>query len=540
MTTIGTILVASLAEGFVLRLAPHTQELVHVGGFVCIRERTYKHFCLVTDLRLGSTLPAALDTITTITNPIVCDLLKKRFLYTQAQLKPMLTLTAGGDFYQAKSIPPHASCAHIASEQDLAAIFGSEADPSNSYFAIGTPLVGSTPICINLQSLSERSSGVFGKTGTGKTFITRLLLAGCINQKKAVTIIFDMHNEYGHAARSEDGAKTTVPGLKTLFPSRVATFSLDPQSTRKRGSSPDVTITLPLESVRIEDIMLLQQELNLHPTACEAAYLLAAQYKNRWLCELFAAKDRLVELAAKTGAHPESLAALYRKLKAIERLPFFTTDTQNTGSEKTVIDQMINYIDNGISIVIEFGRYTSTICYLLIANIITRRLHSAYHAKVEEYLGNVARVAEPHQLIIVIEEAHKFLNTANARQTIFGIIAREMRKYYISLLVVDQRPSSIDSEILSQIGTKIIAQLSDEKDIAAALTGAPHANDLKNILSTLDSRGQTLIIGHAIPMPIVINTRRYDSKFFATLQKQKNTPAVDAHSDDITKLLYGN
>jgi len=40
-------------------------------------------------------------------------------------------------------------------------------------------------------------------------------------------------------------------------------------------------------------------------------------------------------------------------------------------------------------------------------------------------------------------------------------------------------------------------------------------------------------------MPIVINTRRYDSTFFATLQKQK-TAAVDANSDEITKLLYGN
>ena len=193
MSSIGTIIVASLAEGFTLRLAPHAQDLVHVGGFVCISDRTYKHFCLVTDLRLGSTHQAALDTIMTIPNPAVSDILKKRFLYTQAQLKPMLTVTANGNFYQAKSIPPHASCAYIASEQDLATIFGSEADSSHAYFAIGTPLVGTTPICINLQSLSERSSGVFGKTGTGKTFITRLLLAGCINQKKAVTIIFDVY-----------------------------------------------------------------------------------------------------------------------------------------------------------------------------------------------------------------------------------------------------------------------------------------------------------------------------------------------------------
>ena len=59
--------------------------------------------------------------------------------------------------------------------------------------------------------------------------------------------------------------------------------------------------------------------------------------------------------------------------------------------------------------------------------------------------------------MITIEEAHKFLNPMAAKQTIFGTIAREMRKYYVSLLVVDQRPSSIDDEVLSQIGTRITA-----------------------------------------------------------------------------------
>ena len=57
-----------------------------------------------------------------------------------------------------------------------------------------------------------------------------------------------------------------------------------------------------------------------------------------------------------------------------------------------------------------------------------------------------------------------------------------MRKYYVSLLVVDQRPSGIDPEILSQIGTKIIAQLNDENDIQAVLTGSNNANHLRTII----------------------------------------------------------
>ena len=119
---------------------------------------------------------------------------------------------------------------------------------------------------------------------------------------------------------------------------------------------------------------------------------------------------------------------------------------------------------------------TSTFVYLLIANIITRRIHTEYVEKTEKFLGSQKKEDEPKKLMITIEEAHKFLNPQAARQTIFGTIAREMRKYYVSLLVVDQRPSGIDQEIISQIGTKIVAQLNDEKDIQAVLTGVNNAS----------------------------------------------------------------
>ena len=149
---------------------------------------------------------------------------------------------------------------------------------------------------------------------------------------------------------------------------------------------------------------------------------------------------------------------------------------------------MMEYIDRGISIIIEFGNFTSTFCYLLIANIITRRLHALYIQKTEHFLGSQRKADEPKKLMITIEEAHKFLNPQSARQTIFGTIAREMRKYYVSLLVVDQRPSGIDPEVLSQIGTKIVAQLNDEKDIQAVLTGVNNATQLRTVLAGLETQ----------------------------------------------------
>ena len=45
-----------------------------------------------------------------------------------------------------------------------------------------------------------------------------------------MNLVFDMHSEYGWEGRSEEQYK--VKGLKQLFPSKVAVFTLDPDSSR--------------------------------------------------------------------------------------------------------------------------------------------------------------------------------------------------------------------------------------------------------------------------------------------------------------------
>ena len=89
-----------------------------------------------------------------------------------------------------------------------------------------------------------------------------------------------------------------------------------------------------------------------------------------------------------------------------------------------------------------------------------------------------------------------------------------MRKYDVTLLIVDQRPSGIDSEVLSQVGTKLICLLDDEKDIDAVLTGMAGASSLRGVLASLETKQQALIMGHAVPMPVVIKTRTYDDEDF--------------------------
>jgi DNA helicase HerA-like ATPase len=119
--------------------------------------------------------------------------------------------------------------------------------------------------------------------------------------------------------------------------------------------------------------------------------------------------------------------------------------------------------------------------------------------------------------LIVIEEAHKFLDPLIARQTIFGTIARELRKYNVTLLIVDQRPSGIDEEVMSQIGTRITALLDNERDITAVLTGISGASGLREVLARLDTKQQAIIMGHAVPMPVVLKSRPYDDSFYKDL-----------------------
>ncbi|MBA7485260.1 hypothetical protein ES707_20803 [subsurface metagenome] len=163
----------------------------------------------------------------------------------------------------------------------------------------------------------------------------------------------------------------------------------------------------------------------------------------------------------------------------------------------------------GINVVLEFGRYTDITAYILVANLLTRRIHGQYRDRTEKAMGE--DIAKPTPLVITIEEAHRFLNPEVASQTIFGTIAREMRKYNVSLLVIDQRPSGIDTEVMSQMGTKITCLLDNERDIDSVLAGVSGKNALKSVLARLESKQQALIFGHAVPMPVVIRTREYGS-----------------------------
>ena len=541
---VGVLTRGSLGQGVEMKLDPtRSVESVRAGTFVVVEGETFDFFSLITDLRIDAANEGIL-----LRPPGADDELLRRVLqgsgtYATVSLRPQLMVPQGIDDeapLPVKTVPAHFSAVGEATEDDVARVFGAEAnDGGDRFFHVGTPLGMDTPVCLDLARFVERSNAVFGKTGTGKSFLTRLLLAGTIATGRAVSLVFDMHNEYGERARRETepgpakaGRDTAafVPGLRDLFKSKVQVFSLDPESTRRRGGAADVEVHLYADQVEPEDVLPLRETLNLNATATESTYGLKKTYGRRWLATLLAATPPEIEaMAEETGAHPGSLSALRRKLDRLDGLPFFHTQPQ--AGKQDAVDALFQTLDEGRSVVLEFGRYNSLLVYLLVANVITRRLRDRYEAKMETYERTQSEADKPQQLLITVEEAHNFLGPETARETPFGKIAREMRKFFVSLLIVDQRPSGIDEEVLSQIGTKLVAQLNDEKDIAAALVGSPGAGGLRQILASLDSKQQALLLGHAVPMPITIRTRDYGPELFAAVKARAGRPEAETIAD---------
>lgn len=543
-TPLGSVVQGSLSQGLEVRLhADVSVEEMRVGKFLVVQGTRSRFFCMLTDVALGTTSPRILANPPDPANGFLREVLAGSGTYGTVNLSPMLMFTprdaqspssngskngkassnglasfeaqssAEIDLLPVKTIPSHFSQVFEASDRDFRTVFGWEDDPHRRNFAIGEPIDTAVPVCLDLDRFVERSNGVFGKSGTGKSFLTRLLLSGIIRKQAAVNLIFDMHSEYGWEAAREGKTFSTVKGLRQLFPGQVQIYTLDPESTQRRGVRDAQELYISYDQIEVEDLALVRNELNLSEASLENAIILRNEFGRAWIARLLTMNNQEIQEFCETKmGSKSSIMALQRKLTRLDDLRYL-----KQSSPHNYVGQILDALEAGKNVVIEFGSQSNMLSYMLATNVIARRIHQAYVKKSEKFLQTKNPSDRPRQLVITIEEAHRFLDPSTVRQTIFGTIAREMRKYFVTLLVVDQRPSGIDNEVMSQIGTRITALLNDEKDIEAIFTGVSGSQALRSVLAKLDSKQQALILGHAVPMPVVVQTRPYDEKFYAEI-----------------------
>ncbi len=537
---IGYIVSGGLKESFRARLTVSVQD-VQEGAFVVMENGTWRYYGLVTDIQLGATDPRFADEQTEERFPAhLAKALHGQTLYTNIEILPALMQDIGPDLASpeyklwraenpedpnpipVKTVPPHHTPVSLAKPEHIAGIYGDPDKDGN--FVIGYTREQGHPVCINLEKFVQRSSGVFGATGTGKSFLTRLVLAGLMKYDRAAVLVLDMHNEYGYDDKASD-TKINVKGLKTLFRSKVRVVGLGAGATIREAPT-DFNLEISTGDITTADIETLTRELNLKETTPTTLNALFGSFKNEWFAR-FKAMNRLeVTVEDEKGKmkkepHPDSVAAwanengvnvmaaeaLYEKLGRLFDKSYIV--------EKPAADsvkEIINSLENGHHVVLSFGEHESDLDYLLVSNLLTRKIRKVWEDKTNQFRSQ--KKAEPRPLIIVVEEAHKLLNREMAAQTTFATIARELRKYYVTLLIVDQRPSQIYDEVMSQLGTRISGWLGDDLDIQAVLSGLSGRDSLRGMLARLQPKEEVLLLGWGVPMPLPVRSRRYDESFW--------------------------
>jgi DNA helicase HerA-like ATPase len=118
-----------------------------------------------------------------------------------------------------------------------------------------------------------------------------------------------------------------------------------------------------------------------------------------------------------------------------------------------------------------------------------------------------AREEKPRPILLVCEEAHRYVpNEQNADGSsvgrILSRIAKEGRKYGISLGLITQRPSDLAEGVLSQCGTIISMRLNNDRDQAFVRAAMPEgARGFLDSIPALRNR-ECIICGEGVSIPI--------------------------------------
>ena len=291
--SIGYVVGGGLQENLNVRLTIPAQQ-VQEGAFVVMDSENLRFYGLVTDMLLGATDPRFADEQSENRLPAqLAHLLHGQTLFTNLSVMSTLMLDLGPDLespdYEAwrkahprcrpipvKTIPQHHTQVRLASEGDIAEIFGDE--NGNEIFRIGETREQGHPVCLDLDKFIQRSTGIFGATGTGKSFLTRVILAGLIHADHASTLIFDMHNEYGPDDISSDTGQS-VPGLKEQVSLQSQAGGVGRKHQIRRNA--DYNLEIAESDIRSEDILMLIGEMNLRDTTATTLAGLERDFRQR-------------------------------------------------------------------------------------------------------------------------------------------------------------------------------------------------------------------------------------------------------------------
>ncbi|MBC5842181.1 ATP-binding protein [Flavobacterium sp. F-380] len=133
------------------------------------------------------------------------------------------------------------------------------------------------------------------------------------------------------------------------------------------------------------------------------------------------------------------------------------------------------------------------------------------------YYKNLKKDSEEIPFLLVLEEAHNYIPQSEGAKyhsvkKSIERIAKEGRKYGLSLMIVSQRPSEISETIFSQCNNFVAMRLTNPSDQQYVKRLMP--DSISAITDTLPvlERQEALIIGDCIPIPTIVRIKDLTDK----------------------------
>ena len=462
--------------------------------------------------------------------------------------------TRTGDFQRGISqFPTVGDSAHLVIHNDLERIYGRPKD--GKYLPVGhIASADSIPALIDINKLVTRHCAVLGSTGAGKSTTVAALIGMLSSGTKypsARILLVDIHGEYAKAFQGRAAIYRINPNAtRTERPLNIPYWALTFEELieltfgvlgdNERGAVRERIVELKRKGVGTIP-GLTEENLTVDSPVPFSIHQLWFDFHKSVYATYTAQGTAQNETT--TSYEPDAKGGL-EKGDAIRVIPpRYTPHTQAAGAIKIyqpyivlnmkrpvdvlgskLRDKRLNFLfrpgpwtpnadgvpdqdldtwvkgwlgDTPVTI-LDLSGVPSTILNTLIGALLRIVYDCMFWGR------NVSEGARERPLLVVLEEAHSYLaqNTGERASDAVKRIVKEGRKYGIGAMIVSQRPSEIDSTILSQCGTMFALRLSNSSDrghVTSAVT-----DNLEGLLAALPSlrTGEAIIIGEAVHLPM--------------------------------------
>lgn len=397
----------------------------------------------------------------------------------------------GGRFIRGtEELPYPGAAVELPTEAELDLIFNTH---RRFDFALGEiSLLRGKKNYIDPDKFFSRHIAVVGATGSGKSCSVASILQKIHKLPGARIILLDLHDEYGEAfgdmAERINIGEFEIPYWAMNFDELVETF-VDPDDPAarsemvvlseivlngKRAKNLSYKDTITVDSpvfFDLSDIKVKMQALDTErlPNGKEGPF-----YGNftRFLFK-FDTKinDRRFDFLFKP-----------KKFKTTDSFSQFLESLFGLRSGKSIVVLNLNIVPHEV---------INALVSLLARLVFDFNVWNPYRANLP--------------ILLVLEEAHNYLNTFSSSQTARHTIERvvkEGRKYGVSCMIVSQRPVDVAESILSQCGNFIVMRLSNPDDQAYIAKLVPESmGDLLDVIPSL-RQGEGLLLGDAAIIPL--------------------------------------